>query len=187
MKLCSLFLLLTLAISAQPKDISGTWVAKMNTPMDEMEMVYRFQLSAAGKITGSQTMPMGDAPIVDGKITGDEFAFTTEQEMFGNVMKRVTKGKVTGEEMVLTRSGPQGPPPGARPPGMGPGGPGMGPGGPRMMVGPMTARGGDADAIVSGSGTGHEDASSGDSADGDEGVGGEWVGTDSADGLEFVE
>ena len=145
----------TVALFAQTPDISGTWVAKRTTPMGEMEVVYRLKVDN-GKITGSQSMGFGDAPIVDGKVTGDTFEFVMEMEFFGNITRRTVKGKIVGEELHI-ESAPMGPPPGAggpggpRPggpggPGMGPGaggpgGPGMGPGGMRgMNMGPLVAR-----------------------------------------------
>ncbi|MBN8732121.1 MAG: hypothetical protein J0L64_16390, partial [Acidobacteria bacterium] len=61
--------LLAPALLAQSPDISGTWIAKRTSPMGEMEIVYRLKVDN-GKITGSQSMGFGDAPIVDGKVSG---------------------------------------------------------------------------------------------------------------------
>src|SRR5277367_5114083 len=57
-------------------DISGTWIAKAPSRMGgEMEIVYQLKV-ADGKITGSQTLPFGDLPIIDGQVAGDTFQFT---------------------------------------------------------------------------------------------------------------
>jgi alpha-galactosidase len=159
MRLTLLAFFMALGLLAQPpaQDISGTWVAKMNTPMGEMEMVFVFRMDAAGKLTGSQRLPFGDAPIAEGQVTGDRFTFIVEQEFFGNISRRESTGKIVGDQLEIVPAMP-GPPPGGpggpggngpgRPPGAGagPGGPPTGgPGGPgggmrRMMMGPIVAR-----------------------------------------------
>ncbi len=140
------------------RDISGTWVAKTTTPMGEMEIVYKLKVSD-GKITGTQTLPFGDSPIVDGQITGDTFRFIVELESFGDIQKKEVTGKIIGDTLELTPAMP-GPPPGMGPGGPeagGPGGPGGGgpppggpagpppPGGPgegpgRFHIGPVIAK-----------------------------------------------
>jgi alpha-galactosidase len=103
-------------------DISGTWVAKMSGPMGEMEIVYKLNVDH-GKITGTQSLPFGDSPIVDGQITGDSFHFTVELESFGDIQKREVSGKIEGDSLVLTPAMP------APPSGSGPGGSGRTPSG----------------------------------------------------------
>ncbi len=99
-------LLFTIPVAAQTKDISGTWVAKVQSPTGvEREYVYRLPVKD-GKITGTQTMPPGDSPIVDGKITGDQFEFTVEMESLGNITKRITKGKIVGDELHIAPAAP---------------------------------------------------------------------------------
>ena len=61
------------------RDISGTWVAKMTTPMGELEITYKLSVKD-GKITGTQSLPFGDSPIVDGRVSGDTFHFVVELE-----------------------------------------------------------------------------------------------------------
>ena len=89
-------------------------------------------------------MPFGDSPIIDGRINGDEFELTIQQEFFGNLWNVIVKGTIEGEtlKIVPPMPGPGGagrgrgagpgagagfppdgpPPPGA--PGLPPGGPG---------------------------------------------------------------
>jgi alpha-galactosidase len=127
-------------------DISGVWIAKAPTPMGEMEIVYRLKV-VDGKITGSQGLPFGDSPIVEGQISGDTFHFTVAMERFGEIQKREVTGKIVGDTLVLTPALP-GPPPGAGGPGAGeppppgvegaPGPPGAGAGGFRSE--PVVAR-----------------------------------------------
>lgn len=133
-------------LSAQQKDISGTWVAKRQTPMGESEIVYRLKMTD-GKITGSQSMGFGDAPIVDGKVTGDDFELIVEMESFGEIRRATIKGKIVGDELHLTPAMPPRPA-GAGGPGSpagqaGPGAPGrpVRPGGGmRPPMGPVVAR-----------------------------------------------
>src|SRR5213075_1577682 len=108
--------LLSLFCYAQPKDISGTWVAKRETPNGVTEMVWELKV-VNGKITGTQKLPFGDAPIIDGKIEGDNIEFIIETESFGTLTKRTVTGKIVGDELHITPAMP-GPPPGGpgRPP-----------------------------------------------------------------------
>ena len=97
------------------KDISGTWVAKEETPMGSLEIVYILNIHD-GHITGQQSLPFGDSPILDGVLTGDSFHFTVELESFGSLSKREVSGKIVGDSLVLTPAMP-GPPPDAEPSG----------------------------------------------------------------------
>jgi alpha-galactosidase len=129
-------------------DISGTWIAKTTTPMGDLEIVYRLKV-VDGKITGSQGLPFGDSPIIDGQVTGDTFHFTVALERFGNIQNREVTGKIVGDTLMLTPALP-GPPPGigapggaappaglpGPPPGTGPA-PGSGGG---FQLGPVVAR-----------------------------------------------
>ncbi|MFC5865564.1 glycoside hydrolase family 27 protein [Acidicapsa dinghuensis] len=104
----------------QTQDISGTWIAKRQSPMGEMEIVYKLKVQN-GKITGTQSLPFGDSPIIDGQVTGDTFHFTVALESFGDIQNKEVTGKIVGDTLVLTPVMP-GPPRG-----MGANGPGAGP------------------------------------------------------------
>ncbi len=132
MKRWAWFIALTVLIAAQTKDISGIWVGKMNGPMGEVEVVYELKV-AGGKITGTQRLPFGDSPIVDGKIDGNNLELTIEMESFGNLQRRTAAGSVEGDELRITPAMP------VRPAGAG--GPG-GPGGPprQFQSGPVAFR-----------------------------------------------
>jgi hypothetical protein len=61
-----------------------------------MELI--FNLKAEGKtVTGTSTSPMGESPISDGTIDGDNISFTVATDQF----KVVHKGTVSGNEMKL--------------------------------------------------------------------------------------
>ena len=119
-------------------DISGTWVARMTTPMGELEITYKLTVKD-GKITGTQSLPFGDSPITDGRVSGDTFHFVVELESFGDIQKREVQGKIVGDTLELIPAMPA-PPPGMGP---GPGGPGGPPsGGPPGPGGPGAPGGG---------------------------------------------
>ncbi len=78
-------------------DITGKWNGSV-PGQDGQEMTLNFDFKAEnGKITGKVTSPMGEIPISEGSINGDDVSFTTEF----NDMKIVHKGKVSGDEMKL--------------------------------------------------------------------------------------
>jgi alpha-galactosidase len=115
-----------LLLAADPMDLSGTWVAKETTPMGEREMAYFFKVDGT-KITGHVSMPFGDDPIVEGKITGNQFEFVVVMDFFGQERRLTTKGTIVGSELHLRLERP------SRPPGLPPGeGAGLGPGGPGL-------------------------------------------------------
>ena len=88
------FLLMTMAALAA--DVSGKWKASVEGPNGQMELT--FDLKADGnKLTGTVTSPMGEMPITEGTLDGDQIAFTVETDQF----KVVHKGTVSGDEMKL--------------------------------------------------------------------------------------
>ena len=128
MKILALVLFTAVVVNAQPRDISGTWIAKLQGgPGGEIEIVYELKVQN-GKITGSQKMPFGDSPIVDGKLDGDDLELVVETEAFGTLARRVNKGKIKGDALEITPSLPA--PPVGGPPG---GGGGMR----ALMAGPL--------------------------------------------------
>lgn len=149
-----LALVVLLSSAVQSPDISGTWVAR---PNEDFEFVWELKV-VDGKITGTQKSPMGDAPIVDGRVEGTKIEFTIESEFFGDIQRQTVKGEIVGDELRITlpagrrggggrgrgaAGGFGGPPPGGAGPGA-PGAPGApppgrgGPGG--FLAGPMVAR-----------------------------------------------
>lgn len=82
-------------------DLTGKWVAKMQTPNgDTRDMV--MNLKANGdKITGTVGGMRGDAEITDGKIAGDDVSWVVVRNFNGNEIRQQYKGKVAGSEMKL--------------------------------------------------------------------------------------
>ena len=85
-------------------DLTGKWVAKMQTPNgDTREMVMNLK-SEGEKITGTVGGMRGDAEITDGKMKGDEVSWVVVRNFNGNEMRQSYKGKVAGKEMKLAIS-----------------------------------------------------------------------------------
>jgi hypothetical protein len=83
-------------------DASGTWKASIETPNGTMENTFTLKV-AGDKLTGTITMgQMGEAPISEGKVDGDNVSFAVVRERDGNQFKIAYKGKVAGDEMKLT-------------------------------------------------------------------------------------
>jgi len=104
--LCLLALLAPCAVLAQTKDISGTWVAKMSSPMGQSEVVYELKVDSTGKITGTQKLPFGDSPIVDGHVDGDKVTMTVENETFGTLTRSTATADIVGDELHITPAMP---------------------------------------------------------------------------------
>ena len=83
-------------------DATGTWKASIETPNGAMENTFTLKVDA-GKLTGTITMgQMGEAPISEGKVDGDNVSFAVVREFNGNQFRINYKGKVSGDEMKLT-------------------------------------------------------------------------------------
>jgi hypothetical protein len=97
MKSAIAVLALVFAGLAFAADVTGKWQTTTHTP-DGQEMQLVFNLKQDGeKVSGNVEGPMGEAPITEGKMTGDSISFTVEV----NDMKIVHKGTVSGDEMKL--------------------------------------------------------------------------------------
>jgi alpha-galactosidase len=110
------FCIMLLAISevsqaapAQSSDISGTWIAKVTTPVGAMDFVYRLKVTD-GQLTGSQATPAGESSIVDGQIQGDQFKFTVLFNSFGAPQKIGGSGRVVGDTLLIVPAVPPLPP-----------------------------------------------------------------------------
>jgi hypothetical protein len=135
---------LLLALSAAyAADVTGKWVAEMPGRNGTTQTTFNFKVDGA-KLTGTMQGAQGDpSEITEGKVDGDNISFVVIRKMGGNEMKMTWKGKVSGDEIKLTREfampaggpgGPGGGGPGGGAPGGGGGGMGPGPGGPAPEI-----------------------------------------------------
>ena len=84
-------------------DVSGPWTAQVPSRGGELrEMTFHFKVDG-DKLTGSVVTARGEAPISDGKISGDDISFAQTLSYGGNEVKILYKGKVSGNEIKFTR------------------------------------------------------------------------------------
>ena len=96
--IAALMAIFSLALLA---DASGTWKASVETPNGTMENTFTFKVDG-DKLTGTITMgQMGEGPISEGKVDGDNVTFAVVREFNGNQFRINYKGKVSGDEMKI--------------------------------------------------------------------------------------
>ena len=91
-----------LATSTLAADISGKWVGQVPGRNGLTETTFNFK-SAGDQLTGTMTGPMGDLPIKEGKVTGDDVSFKVTLEFNGNSIGLMFTGKVSGSEIKMKR------------------------------------------------------------------------------------
>lgn len=97
MKLKLALMTLLFAAISFAADVTGKWTGSVpGQDGQDMTVTFNFKVDA-GKVTGTVTTPMGDAPVIDGTVDGDNITFSTEF----NDMKIVHKGKIAGDAMDL--------------------------------------------------------------------------------------
>ena len=92
MRIAAALMTLLLTVSAFAADATGKWKASMEGPNGQMELTFNLK-AEGGKLTGT----MGELPISDGKVDGDNVQFTVETDQF----KVVHKGTISGNDMKL--------------------------------------------------------------------------------------
>lgn len=87
----------------QAAGIDGKWVAQVPGQGGQTrETTFTFKADG-GKLTGTVAGMQGEVAIEDGTIKGDDISFTQTIERQGNKIKLVYTGKVSGDEIKLTR------------------------------------------------------------------------------------
>ena len=87
----------------QAAGIDGKWVAQVPGQGGQTrETTFTFKADG-GKLTGTVSSMQGEVAIEDGTIKGDDISFTQTFERQGNKIKLVYTGKVSGDEIKLTR------------------------------------------------------------------------------------
>jgi len=91
-----------LAVAAFAADIDGKWKSEMQTP-DGQTRTSTYTFKADGdKLTGTVSGRMGETPISEGTIKGDEISFVVVRNFGGEERKMQYKGKVSGDELKMT-------------------------------------------------------------------------------------
>ena len=100
----SALLIALLFSAAYAADVNGKWKADYESPDGQQRTtVFTFK-AEGGKLTGTAAGGMGEAPIMDGKISGDEISFHVVRNFGGNDVKVNYKGKAGATEIKLTVS-----------------------------------------------------------------------------------
>jgi hypothetical protein len=97
----SLAALALAATSLFAADLSGKWVAKMQTPNGETRDMVMNLKADGDKITGTVSGMRGDAEITEGKLAGADVSWVVVRNFNGNEIRQAYKGKVEGGEMKL--------------------------------------------------------------------------------------
>ena len=93
-----------LALTALAADVTGKWTAQVpGRGGQTREATFNFKADG-NTLTGTVSGRMGDTPISDGKIDGDQISFTQTMEFGGNSVKLIYKGTVSGDAIKFTRT-----------------------------------------------------------------------------------
>lgn len=105
--LLSTVAIMMMAFVCNAAPIDGKWKTSFEGQDGNMEIVFTFKVDG-NVLTGSIATPMGDMPISNGKIEGNEFTF--DVDMNGNPIPH--KGKVEGDTITLKITAENSPVPG---------------------------------------------------------------------------
>ena len=98
---CLVLAAISVAWAADP---NGKWVAQVPGQNGQTrETTFNFKVEG-GKLTGTVSGRQGDNPISDGTVKGDEVSFTVVANFNGNSIKLLYKGKVSGDDLNLSRT-----------------------------------------------------------------------------------
>jgi hypothetical protein len=101
LSICFVFAALSVVWAA---DVDGKWTAQVpGRGGQTRETTFTFKAEGE-KLTGTVSGMQGDNPISDGKITGDEISFSLKLNFQGNDFTFHYKGKVSGDEIKMTRT-----------------------------------------------------------------------------------
>jgi len=101
LSVCFVFAALSLAWAA---DVDGKWTAQVpGRGGQTRETTFTFKAEGE-KLTGTVSGMQGDNPISDGKISGDDISFTLKLNFQGNEITFLYKGKLSGDEIKMTRT-----------------------------------------------------------------------------------
>src|SRR5689334_16182871 len=95
-RLWMLFLTALFAFTLSAADIAGNWKASVQGPDGSMEVTFTFKVDGS-KITGTSNSQMGEMPLSDIKVEGDNVSFVAAMQDF----KILHKGTINGNEMKL--------------------------------------------------------------------------------------
>ena len=83
-------------------DITGTWTASFDTQIGVQNYTYTFKADG-NKLTGRVKSQYSDGEISEGTVNGDDISFVENLTFEGMPLRIVYKGKMSGDEIKLTR------------------------------------------------------------------------------------
>ena len=98
----SIFVAFAITIASFAADITGTWTAAFDTQVGVQNYTYTFKVEG-NKLTGHVKSQYSDTDIQEGKINGDDISFVENLTFEGMPLRIVYKGKLSGDEIKLTR------------------------------------------------------------------------------------
>jgi len=103
--LLSAVILTAMAAAAFAADVTGTWTASFDTQVGVQKYTYTFKV-AGNKLTGKakSELAMTESEITEGTVNGDDVSFVENLDYQGMPLKIVYKGKISGDEIKLTRT-----------------------------------------------------------------------------------
>ncbi|HEX4773155.1 MAG TPA: hypothetical protein VH351_20140 [Bryobacteraceae bacterium] len=109
MKIRLALLAALLAVAAFAADVNGKWTAEMQG-REGQTFTTTFNLKTDGdKVTGTVNGRLGDAPITNGKISGDNISFDVVREFNGNSITLHYNGTVSADTIKFKVDGGRGP------------------------------------------------------------------------------
>jgi hypothetical protein len=101
--LLSIFAGLVISMSAFAADVTGTWTASFDTQIGVQNYTLTFKVEGY-KLTGHVKSQYSDTDIQEGTINGDDISFVENLTFEGMPLRIVYKGKISGDEIKLTRN-----------------------------------------------------------------------------------
>jgi hypothetical protein len=88
-------------------DMTGKWTAQFDSEVGVQKYTFEFKVDGS-KLTGTALSNIGGADaksaITEGNVTGDEVTFVENLNYQGMDLKITYKGKISGDEIKLTRT-----------------------------------------------------------------------------------
>jgi hypothetical protein len=81
-------------------DVNGTWKGSVDTPNGPMELTFVFEANGE-RLSGSVASQMGELPIENGTVKGDDLAF--DVNVNGSTIKH--EAKQAGDEITIKATG----------------------------------------------------------------------------------
>lgn len=100
--------LLVCSLAALAANAAGKWTAEVQGRGGTNTITMNFTV-AGDKLTGSVSNPMGELPIENGKVEGDNISFTQTLSFGGTDITLKYTGVVKGDTIEMTRDAGRGP------------------------------------------------------------------------------